>query len=197
MSDVPPQPDDRWQQLIRAFDPERNFRALADMMEQAASGSEQVLQSVTEPSPEPGDEARAPLRDAFAEVERSFARLYDAAGRFIVERPLGSQVGGAAGGGAQAEIAVLDGVGTTVIEIPGAEGTPHSSDLRRHDGASVASDAVTILRSTSFDGDGPTFVIRVDVPDDTDPGTYHGQVLVEGLPDLALALSVTVVGPDA
>lgn len=198
MTDVPPPPpDDRWQQLIRAFDPERNFRALADMMEQAASGSEQVLHSVTESTGDPGDESRAPLRDAFAEVERSFARLYDAAGRFIVERPLGTQTGGAAGGHAAAEIAVLDGVGTTVIEIPGADGSPHCSDLRRHDGASIANDAVTILRSSSFDGDEPTFVIRVDVPHEADPGTYHGQILVEGLPDLALALSVTVVGSGA
>lgn len=187
-------PDDRWQQLIRAFDPERNFRALADMLQQAASGSEQVLKSVAEPKEARGGEEGAPLRDAIAEVERSFARLYDAAGRFMVERPLRGAGSGASA--SAAEVAVLDGVGTTVVVIPGAAGTPHCSDLRSHDGGRIPSDAVTIIRSTSFDGDDPAFVVRLDVAADTAPGVYHGQVLVQGLPDLAVTLTATVVAPE-
>lgn len=187
--------DDRWQQLIGAFDPERNIRALADMMQQAAAGSEQVLGSVTQPSGGgTGDDAGgpSPLRDAIAQMERSFAQLYDAAGRFMVERPLRG-AGGAGHPNASPEIIVIDGVGTTSIEVSGAENTPHCSDLRRHDGASIASTAVRIMRSNSFDGDDPTFVVRVDADDDVEAGTYHGQLLVEGLPDLALLLTVRVV----
>ena len=184
-------PDDRWQQLIRAFDPERNIRAFTEIMEEAVSASEQVVKSVTPDRPAAG-EGGASFRDALVDLERSFTSVYLAASRFIIERPLQGKDAGAATG-PQAEIAVLDGVGTTVLAIPGAGGLPHCRGLRRHDGAELPADAVTILQSKSFDEDGPVFVIRVDVPAATGPGVYHGQILVEGMPDLAAHLRVLVV----
>lgn len=189
-----PPADDRWGQLIRAFDPERNLRALADLMEQAATASEHVVQSVATPRPVSVDDDGGgghSLRDAMADLERSFTRLYDAAGRFIVERPLRSPAG--PGSGSSAEIAVVDGVGTTVVTIPGATATPHSGELRRHDGARLPASAVTVIGSRSFDTDEPTFVVRVDVDPGTGPGAYYGQLLVPGLPDHATTLLVRVV----
>ncbi|MEM7096545.1 MAG: hypothetical protein AAF567_26315 [Actinomycetota bacterium] len=194
--DTTPPADDRWQQLMGAFDPERNIRAFADMMQQAAAGSEQVLGSVTGPRSEDGEATGpSPLRDAFAEMERSFSKLYDVAGRFMVERPFGGG-GGTGHAGTQAEVVVIDSVGTTSIEIGEAEANPHCSDLRRHDGATIAADAVRILRSDVGGTVAPTFVIRVDAPEDTEAGTYHGQILVEGLPDLALGLTVRVIDDE-
>ncbi len=194
-----PREPDRWAPLIEALNPERNLRAVADLMAQAASGSERVLESIAGSPAKPtadGDESEAgetlPLREVYAEFERSLTRIYDAAGRFMVERPLRSATGGAPARSA-AEVAVLDGIGTTVVEIPGATGSPHCGTLIRHDGTAIGREAVTIFRTTSFDGDDPTFVVRVDVPPSTEPGTYHGQILVEGLPEVALALIVTVV----
>ena len=196
MTEPQPPTDDRWQQLFRAFDPERNVRAIAELMQQAAAGSEQALESVTQGGDGSNDDGSVPLRDLITQFEQSWSRLYEAGRQFVVERPLGNQAGGAVPGGARAEIAVLDGVGTTVVQIPGAEGAPHCGDLRRDSYVAIPAEAVTIIRSQSFDGDSPTFVIRVDVPPSTEPGVYHCQVLVEGLPEYALPLVVTVVEPD-
>jgi hypothetical protein len=184
------EPSDRWQQLIASFDPERNLRAAADLFTQAASSSERLLQSM-------GDnigngDRRFALRDARAEFERSFDQFAIVAKRLLLELPFGRSADDAPSAGAR--VAVVDGVGTTVVEIPDAGGAVRCGPLLRHDGAMLDAQHVTVVRSLMFDGEAPTFVIRVDVPHDTPPGTYHGQLLADGLPELAVAFKVTVIG---
>lgn len=196
MSEASPPPDDRWQQVFQALDPERNIRAVSDLMEQFAAGSQQAMQAVSgSATGTNGEVGSNPYRDAFANFERSIAQLYDAAGRFMVERPLRGAAGGPGHAGATAEIHVIDGVGTTSIEIPDAEHDPHCGELRSADGNVVPADAVSFTRSALADSNEPTFVIKVATHEDTAPGIYHGQILVDGLGDRAYPLVVLVEGP--
>ena len=133
------------------------------------------------------------MRDARAELERSFDQFATAAKRLLLEMPFGRTADDSPATGAR--VAVVDGVGTTVIEIPGAAGEVRCSPLVRHDGVLLDAQMVTIVRSLMFDADTPTFVVRVDVPPDTPPGSYHGQLLAEGLPELAVPFRVTIVEP--
>jgi hypothetical protein len=190
VTDGQEEPGDRWQQLIGSFDPERNLRAAASMFSQAASASERLLGSMAE-NPN-GNDRRYGLRDARADLERSFDQFATAAKRLLFEFPFGGTANDSLAAGAR--VAVVDGVGTTVVEVPGAGAELRCGPLIRHDGALLDAQAVTIVRSVMFDSDKPTFVVRVDVPPSTAPGTYHGQLVADGLPDLALALKVTVVG---
>ena len=171
------------------------MRAIAEMMQQAAAGSQQVLSSIapTAAGGVPFDSTL--LRDAIAEMERSFTRVYNIAGSFMTERPFRA-AGGPGHPTPVADIVVMDGVGTTSIEIDGAAAVPHCGDLRRHDGASISADAVRIVRSTSFGSDGATFVVRIDAGPSVSPGVYHGQLLVEGLPDRAFDLTAHVIAED-
>jgi hypothetical protein len=184
------EPGDRWQQLIGSFDPERNLRAAASMFTQAASASERLLESIGDSAN--GAERRFGLRDARAELERSFDLFATAAKRLLFELPFGGTANDSPAAGAR--VAVIDGVGTTVIEVPGASTEVRCGPLMRHDGALLDAQVVTIVRSVMFDSEQPTFVVRVDVPPGTAPGTYHGQLVADGLPELSLALKVTVVG---
>jgi hypothetical protein len=184
------EPGDRWQQLIGSFDPERNLRAAASMFSQAASASERLLESIGDDTHGAG--RRFGLRDARAELERSFDQFATAAKRLLFEFPFGGTANDSPAVGAR--VAVVDGVGTTVVEVPGAGAEVRCGPLLRHDGALLDAHVVTIVRSVMFDSDKPTFVVRVDVPAGTAPGTYHGQIVADGLPELALALKVTVVG---
>ncbi len=189
MTEASEGPSDRWQQLIGSLDPERNLRAAAGLFSQAASSSEKILQSITESGR--GGDGRSGLRDARADFERSFDTFATAMKRFLLEIPFGGSANDSPAGGAF--IAVIDGVGTTAIEIPGAKELVRCSPLLRHDGVVLDSGAVTIVRSLMMGAETPTFVVRVDVPTSTSPGTYHGQLVADGLPDLAVALRVTVV----
>jgi hypothetical protein len=184
------EPGDRWQQLIGSFDPERNIRAAASLFSQAASASERLLGSIGDNAN--GGDRRFGLRDARADLERSFDQFATAAKRLLFEFPFGGAANDSPAAGAR--VAVVDGVGTTVIEVPGAAAAVRCGPLMRHDGVLLAAQAVTIVRSVMFDSDKPTFVVRVDVPPATESGTYHGQLVADGLPELALALKVTVVG---
>ena len=168
------------------------MRAVADMMQQAAAGSQQVLSSIAPNGSDAGAAGASLLRDAMAEMERSFARVYDVAGSFMSERTF-RPAGGPGHATSAANIVVIDGVGTTSIEVPGAQHTPHCSDLRRHDGASIPSESVRVVKATAFGSDAETFVVRVDASDDASPGVYHGQLLVEGYPDLVLGVTVHLI----
>ena len=193
-----PPVDDRWQQLIHAFDPERNMRAVADLLQQAAAGSQQVLSSITPSGGSEGDgdtPGASLLRDAMAEMERSFARVYDIAGSFMTERPFRA-AGGPGHASSIAEIVVMDGVGTTVIELPGAPAVPHAGSLHCHNGDVIPSESVRIVQAKSYGSDAETFVVRVDAGPDAGPGLYHGHVLVEGLPHVALPLTVHVIDDE-
>jgi hypothetical protein len=192
MTDESEGPSDRWQQLIGSLDPERNLRAAADLFSQAASSSEKILQSITESGK--GGDGRSGLRDARADFERTFDTFATAMKRFLLEIPFGGSANDSPAAGAF--IAVIDGVGTTAVEIPGANALVRCGPLLRHDGEVLDSAAVTIVRSLMIGAETPTFVVRVDVPTSTSPGTYHGQLLADGLPDLAVALRVTVVGTE-
>ena len=192
MTDESEGPSDRWQQLIGSLDPERNLRAAADLFSQAASSSEKILQSMAESGR--GGDGRSGLRDARADFERSFDTFATAMKRFLLEIPFGGSANDSPAAGAF--IAVIDGVGTTAVEIPGAQALVRCGPLIRHDGAVLDTGAVTIVRSLMMGADTPTFVVRVDVPASTSPGTYHGQLVADGLPDLAVALRVTVVCPE-
>ena len=177
MTDGSDGPSDRWQQLIGSLDPERNLRAAADLLTQAASSSEKILQSFTGSGN--GADGRSGLRDARADFERTFDTFATAVKRFLLEVPFGGSANDSPVGGAF--IAVVDGVGTTAIEIPGAKELVRCSPLLRHDGVVLQSDAVTIVRSLMMGTETPTFVVRVDVPTSTSPGTYHGQLVADGL----------------
>ena len=189
MTDESEGPSDRWQQLIGSLDPERNLRAAADLFSQAASSSEKILQSISESGR--GGDGRSGLRDARADFERTFDTFATAMKRFLLEIPFGGSANDSPAAGAF--IAVIDGVGTTAVEIPGAKALVRCGPLLRHDGALLDSGAVTIVRSLMMGAETPTFVVRVDVPTATSPGTYHGQLVADGLPDLAVPLRVTVV----
>jgi hypothetical protein len=59
--------------------------------------------------------------------------------------------------------------------------------------AAAASVTVTPARVAALsDGDRVELTVTVDVDDATAPGTYHGLVLADGLPDAALALRLVV-----
>src|SRR5262245_49650799 len=182
-------PGDRWQQLIGSFDPERNLRAATSLFSQAAAASEQLLGSISNAND--GADRRFGLRDARAELERSFDQFATAAKKLLFEFPFGGSANDTPTG---ARVAVVDGVGTTVVEVPDAHADVRCGPLIRHDGALLDAAVVTIVRSVMFDSEKPTFVIRVDAPPGTEPGTYHGQLVADGLPDRALPLKVTVVG---
>ncbi len=168
---------------------------MSGLLEQFATGSEQAMSSVSETPPGPNaDESTNPYREAFVNFERSIAQLYDAAGRFMVERPLRDAAAGDRVG-ATAEVHVIDGVGTTLIEITGAEHDPHCGELRSAGGDVVPSSSVSFTRSALADSTQPTFVVKVTVPESTTPGVYHGQILVDGLGDRAHPLVAFIEGP--
>jgi hypothetical protein len=185
------EPNERWRQLIGSLDPERNLRAAADLLSEAAASSERLLHSFGEQRN--GADGRWSVRDLRAECERSFDQFAAVAKRFLLELPFGGSGNDspAAGG---ARVAVIDGVGTTVVEIAGAEGQVRCGPLLRHDGVTLDASRVAIVRSTVLDARNPTYVVRVDVAPSTSPGTYHGQLVADGLPDLAVALKIVVVG---
>jgi hypothetical protein len=185
-------PSDRWQQLIGSLDPERNLRAAAGLFSQAASSSERLLQSIGETRQ--GGDGRSALRDARADFERSLDTFATVMKQFLLEIPFGGSANDSPAAGAF--VVVMDGVGTTAIEIPGAETSVRCGPLLRHDGEVLDASVVTIVRSAMLGAETPTFVVRVDVPPGAAPGTYHGQLVAEGLPDLAVALRVTVLSPE-
>jgi hypothetical protein len=185
-------PSDRWQQLIGSLDPERNLRAAAGLFSQAASSSERLLESISETRH--GSDGRSALRDARADFERSLDTFATVMKQFLLDIPFGGSANDSPAAGAF--VAVMDGVGTTAIEIPGAVASVRCGPLLRHDGEALDADVVTIVRSMMLGAETPTFVVRVDVPPGTASGTYHGQLVAEGLPDLAVALRVTVISPE-
>jgi hypothetical protein len=70
--------------------------------------------------------------------------------------------------------------------------------LAKHTGTSLAGTTVTCTpgRIDRLDPDASLeILVTVAVVEDTSPGTYHGQLLVEGLPDVVFALHVRVLPP--
>ena len=74
-----------------------------------------------------------------------------------------------------------------------------TSGLASHTGAALGDDAVTFRpeRVDRLDPAGSEeILVIVNVDEDALPGSYHGQILVEGLADAAFPLTVRVVpGP--
>jgi hypothetical protein len=72
-----------------------------------------------------------------------------------------------------------------------------SPGLSTHDGHTIDGSAIVFnpagVARVPADSSLQILVI-VAVPSSASPGTYHGQVLVEGLPDVAFAVSFNVVG---
>lgn len=72
---------------------------------------------------------------------------------------------------------------------------PWCSGLTGHSGASIPAAAVTCQpdRIERLDpGESRELVVTVAVGDDTTTGLYHGQLLVDGLPDVVFPMRVTV-----
>ncbi len=75
---------------------------------------------------------------------------------------------------------------------------PWCPGLAKHTGTSLAGTTVTCTpgRIDRLDPDASLeILVTVDVVEDTSPGTYHGQLLVEGLPDVVFPLHVRVLPP--
>jgi hypothetical protein len=72
----------------------------------------------------------------------------------------------------------------------------HATALVAHDGAAVPGSACTCtpaVLETSAARTTSEIRVSVRVPDGTRPGTYHGHLLADGLPEVALALRLEVV----
>ena len=209
MSSEEPGADERWQDLMRSMDPVANLNALADVWRDAAASSERVVGSFVGNAddapggpmgPETGasDNGSGPSgRDVFADFERSVDQMGEAAKRFFAQMPFG--LADDAGPKTRlASVAVLDGVGTTEISLPGLD--PWATDLMGHDGNRLAADSVTLRRTadTGAPGNGTeaSFIVKVVVPEDTPIGVFHGQILLTGDPAFVLPLTVRVHGSD-
>ncbi len=76
---------------------------------------------------------------------------------------------------------------------------PWCPGLASHTGASLSADAVTCApqRIDRLDPDASReLLVTVAVGDDAAPGAYHGQLLVDGLPDVVFPLRIAVL-PNA
>jgi hypothetical protein len=78
---------------------------------------------------------------------------------------------------------------------------PWATGVTNHAGRSLLPEAVTFdpERVERVDpGESRALVAMLKVPPDATPGSYHGLVLIEGLPDVALPVLVRVVpSPEA
>lgn len=76
---------------------------------------------------------------------------------------------------------------------------PWCPGLSTHSGAALAATALTCQpeRIDRLDaGESSEVLVTVAVPEDAAPGTYHGQLLVEGLPDVVFPVRVRVRPAD-
>jgi hypothetical protein len=155
-------------------------------------------------APPPADR-KVQLRRARADAER----VLDAYGDWA--RQLLDGVFGLAEGSAEPEVLELGPVrpGDTVEADlwlhapPGRLTAParlHITALTAHDGTTVPADAMgfepAVLVPTTTGNGGqttPTTRVRLRAPDDVPAGSYHGHVLVDGLPEIALAVRAQVV----
>ena len=184
---------------MRSMDPVANLNALADVWRDAATSSERVVENFIGASSggagSGGEEPAPSSRDVFADFERSVDQVGEAAKRFFAQMPFGMP-DAAAAKPRMASVAVLDGVGTTEVALPGLD--PWSSDLVGHDGARLPADSVTLRRAAhteaSDDGGEASFIVKVVTPDDTPVGVFHGQILLTGNADFVLPLMVRVHG---
>lgn len=194
--------DERWQDLMRSMDPVANLNALADVWRGAATSSERVvgnfMGSAEGSQSGPSDSQTGPSgRDVFADFERSVDQVGEAAKRFFAQIPMGFPNETSTKPN-HASVAVLDGVGTTEIALPGLD--PWATDLMGHDGVRLLADSVTLRRTADAgepnDGTEASFIVKVVVPEDTPVGVFHGQVLLTGDPGFVLPLTVRVHGTD-
>ena len=91
--------------------------------------------------------------------------------------------------GAQAWLHVLDGP-------PGPPARVHASDLVAHHGDRIPGERVSTtpaVLDTAGSRTSTEVDVRVAVPDAIRPGTYHGHLLADGLPEILLPISVEVV----
>lgn len=204
MSSEEPGTDERWQELMRSMDPVANMNALASVWRDAASSSERVVESfvggTNDGEPSTDGQTGPTGRDIFVDFERSVDQVAEAAKRFFAQMPFGLQDQPAPGNKA-ASVAVLDGVGTTEISLPGSE--PWATDLVGHDGQGLSSECVTLRRTatveeadsghqTTGDGCKNSFIVKVLVPEETLAGMFHGQILLAGDEGFVLPLTVRV-----
>jgi hypothetical protein len=76
---------------------------------------------------------------------------------------------------------------------------PWCPGMTGHSGASLPSSSVTCApaRIERLGPDASSeLLVTVSVGEDTPPGTYHGQLLVDGLPDVVFPLRTTVMTPS-
>lgn len=202
MSSEEPGADERWQDLMRSMDPVANLNALADVWRDAATSSERVVGSFigTTDTDEPGTSGSGSgpsSRDVFADFERSVDQVSEAAKRFFAQMPFGLH-DEATAKSRPTSVAVLDGVGTTEISLPGLD--PWATDLMGHDGERLPANSVTLRRTADLGApsnrDEASFIVKVTVPEATSIGVFHGQILLTGDPGFVLPLTVRVHGSD-
>jgi hypothetical protein len=193
--------NDRWQELMKSMDPVANLNLVADLWKQAAESSDRVVAgSVGRRTDDQVDGPETGPRDVRRDIERAVDQMGEAAKQLFGQVPWVSPI--APSGPPLAEIAVADGVGTTEITIPAADGRLWTAGAVSHDGASIAADAITFWPSADPNAEGPatddepgerSYIIKVTVDSDTGSGLYHGQILIEGEPDFLLIYQVKVV----
>jgi hypothetical protein len=96
----------------------------------------------------------------------------------------------APGGRTSARLWLHNTTTTTAVNL-----RPWCPGLASHSGASIPSSAVTCQpeRIDRLDADASSdLVVTVAVGEDAAPGTYHGQLLVDGLPDVVFPVRVVV-----
>ena len=90
---------------------------------------------------------------------------------------------------AEAWLHVLDGP-------PGPPARVHATDLVAHHGDRIPGDLVSTtpaVLDTAASRTSEPVAVSVAVPDRVRPGTYHGHLLAEGLPEIALPIVLEVV----
>jgi hypothetical protein len=171
----------------------------------------------TEPAPEVDPAERAKQARRFRADAERLVELYADWTRMLVDgaASLAEQAVGAApadgsaprGAAAVSDALVLGpasaGATTTasawlhVLDGPAAAPAPlHATDLVAHHGGAVPGEALTCTPSALHTAAARTtseIRVTVQVPGETGPGTYHGHLLAEGLPEVVLALRLEVV----
>ncbi len=200
--------DDRWDSLLGAVDPVANLTALANVWREAAAASQRVVDgTIGENGSAAGDSdptATGPTgpRDMRLDLERGVDQMADAAKRFLSQMSWPGVASPAPP--PTPTVAVVDGVGTTEISVPGGDGELWSPGVVRHDGASIGPAAISFWATPTFGADGQAcdeppsrpFVVSVKVESDTPSGLYHGQIFCRGALGFVLPLEVKVVGAD-
>jgi len=201
---------ERWAALAGALDPVENLRVIGEIQKMGLDAAARLLARFADAESENGaaESNRAPLfgaepaaearglddlRDVRAGAER-FIDLMAAATKRFVEAGVGLIAEPDREASRRVMIATLDGVGTAEFTIPIACGALTVGELRRHDGRTLSGSTVRsqVLGTTA---ESTRLVVRVDVPQDAEAGTYHGVAVAESVADFSMPLTVHVGEP--